>query len=152
VISWLAKRILSYNMAKLRAGDYRPLLRGDAKDVHFRFPGNSSFAADLHGKDALEPWLQRFVALGLQIYPDEVMVKGPPWRSTICVRGTVFLDNQDGRVYDNRYVIWGRMAWGLVREYEVYEDTQKSAELDRYLAAREWPEPPSGSGDVETDR
>jgi hypothetical protein len=38
-------------------------------------------------------------------------------------------------VYANRYVIWGRMAWGRMREYEVYEDTQKLPALDEYLAA-----------------
>jgi hypothetical protein len=38
-------------------------------------------------------------------------------------------------VFENRYVIWGRISWGLLREYEDYEDTQKSAALDEYLAA-----------------
>ena len=37
-------------------------------------------------------------------------------------------------IYANRYVIWGRMAWGKLRDYEVYEDTQKAAALDEYLA------------------
>jgi ABC-2 type transport system permease protein len=37
-------------------------------------------------------------------------------------------------VWENRYVIWGRMSWGLLREYEVYEDTEKSTALDEYLA------------------
>jgi hypothetical protein len=36
-------------------------------------------------------------------------------------------------VYENRYVIWGRMAWGKLREYEVYEDTQKAKALDEWL-------------------
>ncbi len=27
------------------------------------------------------------------------------------------------------------MSWGLVREYEVYEDTEKSSALDEYLLA-----------------
>jgi hypothetical protein len=53
------------------------------------------------------------------------------------VRGTDHLDAPDGtRVYANRYVIWGRMSWGLLREYEIYEDTQASKELDAYLAER----------------
>jgi hypothetical protein len=43
-------------------------------------------------------------------------------------------DSAEGRVYDNRYVIWGRIAWGKLREYEVYEDTEKSRRLDEYLA------------------
>ena len=44
------------------------------------------------------------------------------------------LDAPDGsRVYENRFVIWGRMSWGRLREYEVYEDTQESAKLDAWL-------------------
>ncbi len=137
MLSWLAKRILTRNMAHLRGGDYRPLLRLDAKHVRFRFPGDSSWATELQGKAELERWLQRFVQAGLQIFPDEVVAKGPPWNTTLCVRGTVHLKTPAGEtVYENRYVIWGRMSWGLVRDYEVYEDTQKAAALDEYLGVR----------------
>jgi hypothetical protein len=31
------------------------------------------------------------------------------------------------------------MAWGLLKEYEVYEDTQKRAGLDDHLAGHEGP-------------
>ncbi len=138
MLSWAAKRLLSRDMARLREGDYRPLLRLDAKDVRFRFPGDSSWATELDSKEELERWLQRFVLAGLQIYPDEVVVKGPPWNMTLCVRGTVHLDAFTGaRVYENRYVIWGHMACGLLKEYEVYEDTEKSAALDEYLAGHQ---------------
>jgi ketosteroid isomerase-like protein len=61
MLSWLAKRIISRNMARLRAGDYGALLRLDADDVRFRFPGDSSWATDLQGKEQLERWLRRFV-------------------------------------------------------------------------------------------
>ncbi len=132
--SWLAKQLLTRNMARLRRGDYRPLLALDARDVRFRFPGDSSWATELRGRDALERWLQRFVAAGIQIFPEEVVATGPPWRMTLCVRGTDHLDAPSGeRVYENRYVIWGHMAWGRLTDYEVYEDTQRSAELDRWL-------------------
>lgn len=137
MLSWVAKRILSRNMARLRAGDPRPLLRLDAKDVRFRFPGDSSWAIDLQGKQDLERWLDRFIRAGIEIFPDEVVVHGPPWNMTLCVRGTDHLRTAGGEtIYENRYVIWGRMAWGLLREYEVYEDTQKSAALDAVLAER----------------
>ncbi len=135
MLSWLAKRMIARNMARAREGDLGPTLRMDAEDVRFRFPGDSSWATELEGKEKLEPWLQRFADVGIQIYPDEVLLKGFPWNQTICVRGHDFLDSPEGeRVYENRYVIWGRIAWGLLREYEVYEDTQKSKELDEYLA------------------
>jgi hypothetical protein len=132
--SWLVGKVLTYNLTRLNAGDYRPALRLDARDVRFRFPGDSSWATELQGKDALARWLQRFVDTGLQIFADEVVAKGPPWNTTLCVRGHVYLEAPDGAVvYENRYVIWGRLAWGLLRDYEVYEDTQRAKALDGYL-------------------
>lgn len=136
MLSWLAKRMIARNMARARAGDIGPTLKMDAADVRFRFPGDSSWGTELEGKDQLEQWLRRFAEVGIQIYPDEVILKGFPWKQTICVRGHDFLDSPDGRrVYENRYVIWGRISWGLLREYEVYEDTQKAKALDEYLGA-----------------
>jgi ketosteroid isomerase-like protein len=135
MLSWLAKKLLARDMARLRAGDYRPQLSRVAEDVRFRFPGSSSWATELQGKKDLERWLQRFVRVGLQIFPDEVVVKGPPWATTLVVRGRIHLRSPAGEtVYENRYVIWGRMSWGRLREYEVYEDTEKSTTLDEYLA------------------
>jgi hypothetical protein len=136
MLSWLAKKLISRNMARIREGDIGPTLRLDAKDIRFRFPGDSSWATELEGKSEHELWLKRFVETGLQIYPDEVVLKGFPWKQTICVRGHIHLDSTAGeRVYENRYVLWGRLAWGLLREYEVYEDTQKTRPLDEYLAS-----------------
>lgn len=135
MLSWLAKKMIARNMAAIRAGDTGPTLALDADDIRFTFPGDSSFAPGAGNKRELEEWLDRFTSLGLQIHPDEVILKGFPWRQTICIRGHIHLDDPaEGRVYDNRYVIWGRIAWGKLREYEVYEDTQKSKQLDGYLA------------------
>jgi ketosteroid isomerase-like protein len=136
MFSWLAKMMIARNMAKASAGDLGPTLRLDADDVKFRFPGDSSWGGEFDGKAELEPWLRRFAEVGIQIYPDEVVLKGFPWKQTICIRGRDHLDSPQGeRVYENRYVIWGRISWGLLREYEVYEDTQKSKALDAYLMA-----------------
>jgi hypothetical protein len=135
MLSWLGKKMIAHNMKQASAGNIGPLLRMDAKDVRFRFPGDSSFATELEGKEELERWLRRFADAGIQISPDEVVLKGFPWKQTICVRGPVHLDAPGGeRVYENRYVIWGHISWGLLRDYEVYEDTQESKALDEYLA------------------
>lgn len=135
MLSWLAEKMIARNMNSIRAGDIGPTLAMDADDVRFTFPGDSSFAPGAKDKRELKRWLNRFVEIGFQIYPDEVVLKGFPWRQTICVRGHIHLDDsQEGRVYDNRYVIWGRIAWGKLREYEVYEDTEETRRLDEYLA------------------
>jgi ketosteroid isomerase-like protein len=135
MLSWLAKKMIARNMEAASAGDIAPTLKMDAKDVRFRFPGDSSWGTELEGKERLEPWLRRFADAGLQISPDEVVLQGFPWKQTICIRGTDHLDTPEGeRVYENRYVIWGHISWGLLCDYEVYEDTQKSKKLDEYLA------------------
>ena len=136
MLSWLAKRMIARNMERASAGDIEPTLKMDHKDVHFRFPGDSSWAGEIEGKEQLRPWLQRFADAGIEIYPDEVVLSGWPWRQTICIRGRDHLDTPQGeRVYENRYVIWGHLRWGLLRDYEVYEDTQRAKKLDEYLAS-----------------
>jgi ketosteroid isomerase-like protein len=136
--SWLGKKLLDYTTGKLNAGKVGPTLLMDANDVQFTFPGDSSFAGVFRGKRELRAWLERFAEIGLQIFADEVVVKGFPWRTTICIRGTDHLETPDGeRVYENRYVIWGHLAWGKLKEYEVYEDTQKAKALDDWLERHE---------------
>jgi ketosteroid isomerase-like protein len=137
MLSWIAEKMIARNMRAIRAGDTGPTLAMDADDIRFTFPGESSFSPGAENKRELGQWLDRFVDIGMQIYPDQVVLKGFPWHQTVCVRGHIHLDDpQDGRVYENRYVIWGRIAWGKLREYEVYEDTEKSRKLDQYLASR----------------
>ena len=136
MLSWVAKKMINRNMGLANAGDIAPTLRMDHKDVHFTFPGDSSWGGEFRGKEQLRPWLQRFADVGLHISADEVVLKGPPWHQTMCIRGTDYLDSPEGeRVYENRYVIWGHISWGTLRDYEVYEDTQKSKALDEYLGA-----------------
>jgi ketosteroid isomerase-like protein len=130
--------MIDRNMRLIREGDAGPTVAMYAEDVRFAFPGDNSFSPGAKNKRELEGWLDRFVEIGLQIYPDEVILKGFPWRQTICVRGHIHLDDPaEGRVYDNRYVIWGHVSWGKMREYEVYEDTEETTRLDEYLARAE---------------
>jgi ketosteroid isomerase-like protein len=125
-------------MGRTRAGDIGPTLRFDADDVRLRFPGDNSWSGEYVGKAEVERWLRRLARVGIQTYPDEVVVKGFPWKTTICVRGHDYLSSPSGEtVYENRFVIWGRMAWGKLKEYEVYEDTIKPRAVDEYIAANE---------------
>ena len=71
-----------------QTGDVDALLKFYAKDVRFVFPGNNSWAGEFHGKEAVAAWLQRFHRAGLKIEPHEVVVGGPPWNMTVCVRIT----------------------------------------------------------------
>jgi ketosteroid isomerase-like protein len=133
--SWLATKLISYLMERLRDGDPRLLLRLDAPDVTLTFPGQNSWSGQYRGKAEVARWLQRFIASGIQTFPDEVIATGPPWRTRLCIRAHDYLLDAGGAtVYENRYVIWGRMRWGRLMEYEVYEDTHKANVLDEWLA------------------
>jgi ketosteroid isomerase-like protein len=144
MLSWLAGKMISRNMKAMREGDMGPTVALYADDVKFRFPGQNSFAPGASDKAGVEAWLERFVRLGLQIYPDEVGVTGFPWKQAIAVRGHIHLDDpEDGRVYENRYVIWGHLRWGKLYEYEAYEDTEASSRLDAWLE-RTGKESPAG--------
>ena len=94
--SWLAKKLISFVMGRTRAGDIRPTLLLDAPDVQLTFPGRNSWSGVFRGKQEVERWLRRLAAVGLQTFPDEVVAKGMPWNTTICIRGHDHLDAPDG--------------------------------------------------------
>jgi ketosteroid isomerase-like protein len=106
--------------------------------VWFVFPGDDSWSGEIRGKQELRRWLERMVRMGIKTCPDEVVAAGPPWRTTVCVRGHDHLTGPDGeQAYENRFVIWGKLRWGKLYDYEVYEDTQTAKALDEWLAEHE---------------
>lgn len=137
LLSWLAGKLLRFAMARLNAGDPGLVVGLLADDVEFTFPGDSSFSGTFRGKATVRRWEQRFCAIGLQIVADEIVAVGPPWKTTVCIRGHDWLHDESGAtVYSNRYVIWGHLRWGRMHRYEVYEDTGKPVDLDRWLEDR----------------
>jgi ketosteroid isomerase-like protein len=138
ILSWIANKLVSRAMARNRDGDISFTLALDAPDVTLTFPGDNSWSGTHRGKPAVTRWLERLVAIGLQTFPDEVVASGPPWNTKLCIRGHDYLKSPEGEtVYENRFVIWGRLKWGRLRDYEVYEDTQKAKALDEWLQLNE---------------
>ena len=138
--AWTVRSMLRRNLRRLRAGDVGPLFLTYAEDVRFVLPGRHSWAGDFRGRDEVERWLRRFVRIGLQLEPHEILITGPPWNTTVCLRFTDQLTASDGEVvYANRGTILAKIAWGKVTYYEVNEDTQKVAEFDEWLASHEPP-------------
>jgi hypothetical protein len=87
------------------------------------------------GKDEIAGFLRRFVRAGIQLEPQEIVVKGPPWNTRALMRFTDQATAPDGTVvYANRGVILATAAWG--RFQEDYLDTQKVAAFDEYLSSR----------------
>jgi ketosteroid isomerase-like protein len=127
-------RMFRFNIARVNEGDTRPLFRSYARDVVFTFPGESSWAGTFRGRDAVQAWVGRFVAAGLRLEPDDIVVSGPPWNTRACLRFTDALTLPDGtQPYRNAGVIYARIAWGRLTAYEVHEDTERTLAFDDYL-------------------
>ena len=141
-VRWMIRR----NIARLNAGDYRPALAMFGDDLEFSFPGDNSWAVEFQpvergrhahvthrGKAEMEQFLQRYVAAGIQMEVEDVLVNGPPWNMRAAVRVHVWSLGQSGDRYSNRAVLFVTATWGKLRTQEDYEDTQRAAAFDTLL-------------------
>jgi ketosteroid isomerase-like protein len=134
------------NVRALGRGDAGPLLASYADEAVLVFPGESSWSGEHRGKAAIEAFLRRFLEAGIVGEVHEILVNGPPWRTTVCVLfSDRVVDPAGTAVYENRAVLYGRIAWGKIVYHEDFEDTQKVEAFDRYRA-RHGPSVASGSG------
>ena len=137
MVKWAVRRMIRNDVRRLReSGDIGPTLRRYRDDATLVFPGTSSWSGEHRGKPAIEAFLRRFVAVGLEGETDEILVNGPPWNTMVCVRFTDHAAGPDGEiVYENRAVLFARIVWGKIVFQEDYEDTQKVEAFDEHLAA-----------------
>ena len=132
-VRWMIRR----NVTALSQGDMSPLLSGYADDAVLVFPGHSSWGGEHRGKAAIETFLRRFVEVGLKGEVHEILVNGPPWRTTVCVMFTDrAMDATGSLIYENRAVLFGRVVWGKIVFQEDFEDTKKVEAFDAYLESR----------------
>jgi len=131
-VRWMIRR----NVRALRVGDPDPLIAGYAHDAVLVFPGPSSWGGEYRGREAIAGFLHRFVSDGLVGEAHDILVNGPPWRTTVAVLFTATATDQSGTViYDNRAVLFARARWGRITYQEDFEDTHKSEAFERYLKA-----------------
>ena len=134
--AWAVRSMLRRTLRRLRGGDLEPLFSTYADDIRFVFPGHTSWAGEFRGREEVERWVRRVYQVGLRLEPHEILVMGPPWNTTVCLRFTDRCTAPDGTiVYTNRGMIFGKIAWGKITSYEIHEDTQKVVALDEYVAS-----------------
>ncbi len=135
---WAVRSMLHRNLRRLREGDFEPLFSTYADDIRFVFPGHNSWAGEFRGREEVERWVRRVYQVGLRLEPHEIFILGPPWDTTVCLRFTDRCTAPDGTiVYTNRGMVFGKIAWGKITYYEIYEDTEKVVALDEYVASHE---------------
>jgi len=132
MVRWMIRR----NVRALNHGDPAPLLAGYGDDAVLVFPGRNRWAGEYRGREAIAGFMRRFMEDGLVGEAHDILVNGPPWRTTVAVLFTVEARSTTGElVYENRAILFGRAVWGKLVYHEDFEDTQKSEAFDAYLAA-----------------
>jgi ketosteroid isomerase-like protein len=124
------------DVARLNAGDYRPLLAGYADDAVLVFNvGEHRWSGEHRGKAAIERFLRNFTAAGLQGELLDIAMAGPPWAATLVARFDDRATGPEGdELYANRVVLLLRTRWGkIVRHEDFYEDTGRIEVLERRL-------------------
>jgi hypothetical protein len=130
---WSIEKLTRFGLKRGKPGW---LLAAMSDDVHFRFLGEHSWAADFHSKAEVRTWFERYVSVGLQLEPLEIVVSGPPWRTAVFTRFVDTAKDSSGSViYRNEGVLYDRVSWGRIREHISYEDTQRTVQFDRRLEA-----------------
>jgi ketosteroid isomerase-like protein len=123
-------------VAKLNAGDYKPLLSSYADDfvLHFN-EGPHRWSGDWVGKAAFDRFLQNFTTAGIQGEIKAVATSGPLWALTMWVRFDDHADAPDGtRIYENQTVLVLRTRWGkVVEQHDFYVDSAAILAFERAL-------------------
>jgi ketosteroid isomerase-like protein len=124
------------DVAKLNAGEHRPLLDAYADDfvLHFN-QGPHRWSGEWVGKAEMDHFLRMFTAAGIQGELKSVATSGPLWAMTLWARFDDHADGPDGeRIYENETVLVLKTRWGkVVEQTDYYVDTEKIAEFDRML-------------------
>lgn len=145
IARWLIKR----NIAQINDGDYTSALAMFGHDATLTFPGDNSWSNMIRptkqsrdgfvthrGPAEIEQMLQRYVKHKMHMIVDDILVNGPPWNTRAAVRVHHWITGPDGTdIYSNRAVLFVNTSWGKIRSQEDYEDTERVAAYDAYLAA-----------------
>jgi len=127
------------SVAKLNAGDHKPLLDAYADDfvLHFH-DGPHRWKGEWVGKAGMDAFLQMFTAAGIQGEIKGMATSGPLWALTMWVRFDDHADAPDGtRLYTNSTVLVLRTRWfKVVEQHDFYVDTQEIVDFDRKLTER----------------
>ena len=141
----LVRALIRNSINKLNKGDYTLMLKMASPDFELAFPGENSWStmfrsqmlgrqrhATHRGIDEATAFADRFVAEGIQLRVEDILVNGPPWNTRIAVRAHDFIPRPDGGAddYANRAVLFLEIRWGRLVRWEDYEDTQRIAAWD----------------------
>ncbi|QRP43929.1 nuclear transport factor 2 family protein [Amycolatopsis sp. FDAARGOS 1241] len=98
--------------------------------MHTSTPGGGSLGGDRHTRDGYLRWWQRVFRLTTALLRvHSVVVKGPPWRTTVHTDWTDHLTTRDGHSFTNHGSHVAVLRWGRITalSYDWDEDVVRRA-------------------------
>lgn len=135
---WMIARFARWALTEAVTGRPGPALWSMADDIRFVFPGSSSLACDVTGKDHVAAWLRRLTTLDPDYRVLDVIVSGPPWNTRAAIR---FRDTVEGHTNEGMHYL--KLRWGKIILDQVFLDTEIVTAWER---ERPEPVPPLGQG------
>jgi hypothetical protein len=143
------RALIRHGIGRMNAGDPSFMLRMAHPQAELVFPGDNSWSTMFRpvqkgpepfvthrGLPECEAFAQRFVTEGLQYRIEDILVNGPLWNTRVAVRAVDSLPGDRADEYCNRFVSFLEIRWGRLCRWEVYEDTERSADWDRTRGLR----------------
>ena len=131
---FIVRRRAAAAFGALSRGEWQPLARMTAEDVHHVFPGDHALGGERHSREALVRWFERLY----RVFPDitftvkRVVSRGWPWSTWVAVEWS---DRTRAGGYANDGAHWIHLRWGRATYIHAYLDTQSlAAECERVAA------------------
>lgn len=134
----IVRRVAASNFERrLSQGEWRPLVRQLAPDVHHVFPGDNPLGGERRSRQAVEQWFERLGRLfpGHTFTVQHIVSRGWPWSTWVIVSWEAELRPQVGSPYRNSGTHWIHLRWGKVTYFHAYLDTAAIAEACHAMAA-----------------
>lgn len=132
----ILRKKITDGFAEFSKGNYKPLLKLYAPDVHQIFEGKHALAGERFDKAKVELWFQRFLRLlPSQFLIQDLIIQGGPWHTVVIMefRDTVKAEGIDS--YTNNGIMKAVVRWGKAKLVHIYVDTSKVEAALKALAA-----------------
>jgi ketosteroid isomerase-like protein len=138
------RALIRHGIARMNDGDPEFMLKLGHPEAELIFPGDNSWSTMFRpvekgrkafvthrGLEECRAFADRFIAEALRYTIEDILVNGPPWNTRVAVRAVDSKPGEHGDEYNNRFISFLEITWGRLRRWEVYEDTERSADWDR---------------------
>jgi ketosteroid isomerase-like protein len=129
-------------LAAANKGDSSVMINALHPRFEYRFVGETPLGGTRTTRSAMQAWWKRLYTLfpGLQFEPQEIVVEGPPWNTSVMtyIKFKAKTPDLQGHLqdYENEFMQLLTIKWGKITRVLTLEDTQRfAASLPSLIAA-----------------